>query len=115
MVLWKQLHECQNWCIWKGWNGNYGFGFPFASHVEPNYFFNKETNRWEYYRPQYEDQNVVPYHSTLLLLWGAHLNILCITSFYWSFYLLKYAIKCEPHGTLNLNTKNVERLNLQNA
>jgi hypothetical protein len=51
----------------------------------------------------------------LLLLWGAHLNILRITSFYWSFYLLKYAIKCEPHGTLNLNTKNVECLGLQNA
>ncbi len=81
MVLQKQLHKCQNWCIWKGWNGNCRFGFPFVSHVEPIYVFNKETKRWEYYRPQYEDQNVVPYHSTLLLLWGAHLNILRITYF----------------------------------
>jgi hypothetical protein len=24
-------------------------------------------------------------------------------------------MKCEPHGTLNINTKNVERLGLQNA
>jgi hypothetical protein len=24
-------------------------------------------------------------------------------------------MKCEPHGTLNLNTKNAERLGLQNA
>ncbi len=29
----------------KGWNGNCRFGFPFASHVEPNYFFNEETNK----------------------------------------------------------------------
>jgi hypothetical protein len=53
---------------------------------------------------------------TLLLLWGAHFNILHFTSLYWSFYLLKSAMKCEPpHGTLNLNTKNVEWLGLENA
>jgi hypothetical protein len=64
-----------------------------------NFFFLiKKTNKWEYYRPQYEDRNVVPYHSTLLLLWGAHLNILRITFSYWFFYLLKYVMKCEPHG-----------------
>jgi hypothetical protein len=62
----------------------------------------------EYYTPRYEDQNVVPYHPMLLLVCGSHLNILHITSSYWSFYLLKYAMKCEPHGKLNLNTKNVE-------
>jgi len=48
----------------------------------------------------------------LLLSWGTHLNILHITSSYWSFYFLKYAMKCEPHGTLNLNTKNVEQLGM---
>jgi len=48
------------------------------------------------------------YHPTLLLLWGAHLNIICIRSFYWSFYLLKYTMKCEPHGILNLDTKNAQ-------
>jgi hypothetical protein len=51
----------------------------------------------------------------LLLLRGVHFNILHITSSYCSFYLLKYAMKCEPHGTLNLNTKNIEWLGLQNA
>ncbi len=29
MVLWKQLHQCQPWCIQKGWNGNCKFEFPF--------------------------------------------------------------------------------------
>lgn len=42
MVLQKQLHECQNQCIQKGWNGIYKFGFPFASHIEPNFFYSKE-------------------------------------------------------------------------
>jgi hypothetical protein len=111
----KQLHECQSQCIRKDWNGTCRFGFPFASHVEPNSSFNKETNKWEYYRPRYEDWNVVPYHPTLLLLWGAHFNVLHITYSYWSFYLLKYVMKCEPCGTLNLDIKNVERLGLQNA
>jgi hypothetical protein len=64
--------------------------------------------KWEYYRPQYENRIVVPYHPTLLPLWETHFNILCITCFYWSCYLLKYAMKCEPRGKLNLNTKNVE-------
>jgi hypothetical protein len=41
----------------------------------------------------------------LLLFWQAHLNILCIRSSYWSFYLLKFAMKCESHGKFNLNTK----------
>jgi hypothetical protein len=114
MVLRKQLHECQSQSIRKNRNGTSRFGFPFASHVEPNSFFNKETNKWEYYKPRYEDQNVVSYHPTLLLLWGVHFNVLHITSSYWSFYLLKYAMKCEPPGTLNLNYKNGERLGLQN-
>ncbi len=38
MVLRKQLHECQCQCIWKDQNGTCRFRFPFASHVEPNFF-----------------------------------------------------------------------------
>jgi hypothetical protein len=83
----------------KGHNGTCKFGFPYSPHIEPNSFLIKKTNKWKYYTPPYEDQNVVPYHPTLLLVCGAHLNILCITSSYWSFYLLKYAMKCEPQGS----------------
>jgi hypothetical protein len=108
MLLQKELHECQKLLYLKSCNRTCKFGFPYSPHIEPNYSFNKKTNKWEYYRPQYEDQNAVPYHPTLLLLWGTHLNILCITSSHWFSYLLKYIIKCEPHGKLNLNTKNVE-------
>jgi hypothetical protein len=52
MVLWKQLAWMSKLMHLKGWNGNCRFGFPFASHVEPIFFFNKETNKWEYYGPQ---------------------------------------------------------------
>ncbi len=60
--------------------------FTHLSYIQP-YSFNKETNKWEYYKPLHEDKNVISYHSTLLLSWGTHLNILHITSSYWSFYL----------------------------
>jgi len=65
MVLQKQLHECQNWCIWKGKNGTCRFGFPFLLHVISYVIFNKETNKWEYYRTWYEYRNIVPYHPTV--------------------------------------------------
>jgi hypothetical protein len=32
-------------------------------------------DRWEYFLPRQCDQNVVMYCVTLLLIWGAHLNI----------------------------------------
>jgi len=76
MVLRKRLHQCQPWCIQKGWNRNCKFEFLFLSHIEQNSVFNKTKNKWDYYRPRHEDQNVAPYHPTLLLLWGAHLYYL---------------------------------------
>jgi hypothetical protein len=55
MVLQKQHHECQNRCIRKGKNGTCRFGFSFFLDVKSYTIFNRETNKWEYYRPQYED------------------------------------------------------------
>ena len=80
-----------------------------------NMDFLSKIKRWEYYKPRHEDCNVVPYQASLLLVWGAHLNLQRINTTYWSYYLLKYAIKCEPHGLLNLNKKNAERLGLDGA
>ena len=48
-------------------------------------------------------------------MWGAHLNLRRINTIYRSYYLLKYAMKCETHGPINLNKKNVERLGLHGA
>lgn len=47
-----------------------------------------------------------------MLLWGAHCNIQKITSTSWSFYVLKYAMKCEPPGKLNLDIEAAKRLGL---
>jgi len=57
----------------------------------------------------------MPYHACLLLLWNAHINIQYIIFSYWSYCLFIYIMKCEPHGTLNLNKKNVEWLGLQDV
>jgi hypothetical protein len=70
---------------------------------------------WQYYHPCYEDQNVVPYHCIALILWGAHMNIQQITSSYWSYYLLKYAMKCEPQGTIKLDDVSARSLGLVDA
>ena len=41
------------------------------------------------------------------------MNLQSITSTYWLYYLLKYVIKYEPHGAIQLNPKNVARLELE--
>ncbi len=51
------------------------------------------TLHYVFHRPRYCDRNVVPYHPTILLLWGAHMNLQRITNHAWSFYLLKYSLK----------------------
>ncbi len=50
-----------------------------------------------------------------LILWGAHMNIQRITSSYWSYYLLKYVMKCEPQGTIKLDDVNAGSLGLVDA
>ena len=43
------------------------------------------------------------------------MNIQRINTAYWSYYLLKYALKCEPHGPIQLDKTNAERLGIQGA
>ncbi len=43
------------------------------------------------------------------------MNIQRITSSYWSYYLLKYAMKCEPQGTIKLDDVNARSLGLIDA
>ncbi len=58
---------------------------------------------------------MVPYYCTTLILWGAHMNIQRITSSYWSYYLLKYAMKCEPQGAIKLDDVSARSLGLVDA
>jgi len=115
IVMKKQLHTCGNRCILNESRNQCKHGFPFNAQLYQQFKFNNYTNHWEYHCPKYEDHNVVPYHASLLLLWGAHLYIQRTTPSYWSYYLLKYVMKCEPYGALNLNHKNAEHLSLQNV
>jgi hypothetical protein len=91
-------------------NNQCKFGFLYSQRIFKNPIVNNVSNRWEYYMPKYADHNVVAYHPTLLLLCGAHINMLRNTSSHWSHYLLK----SEPHGCIELNTKNASCLGLQN-
>lgn len=64
-------------------------GFPYDINLDSHAKVNISTNRWEYFWLKHCDQNVIPYHPTLFLIWDAHLNIQIITSSFWSYYLLK--------------------------
>ncbi len=75
MVLRIQLHQCQPRCIQKGRNGNCKFEFPFLSHTKQNSISNKRRNKWEYYRPRNEDQNVAPYHPTIIIVGSSFIYI----------------------------------------
>jgi len=49
------------------------------------------------------------------MLWGAHMNMQQITSSYRSYYLLKYAMKCEPQSTIKLDDVSAKSLGLVDA
>jgi hypothetical protein len=112
LVMRKQLQICGNRCKHKS---HCKYAFPFTMQPNQQSKFNNYTNWCECYRPRHEDHNVVLYHASLLLLWNAHFNIQHIILSYWSYYLFKYTMKCEPHGTLNLNKKNEKWLGLRDV
>ena len=114
-VMRKQLHTCTSQCHHRKSHETCKYEFSFPPHTEEQTTYNVDTRRWEYYRPRYEDRNVVPYHATLLLLWGAHINLQSVNTTYWSYYLLKYAMKSEPHGPIQLDKTNAEHSDLQGA
>lgn len=104
LVTRKQLHICTDpgnpGCCEEG---HCKYHFPAAVQSNFNTVYDPKSKRYLYYRPRYVDRNVVPYHPTILLLWGAHMNLQRVTNAAWSAYLLKYALKCEPVGKLNLD------------
>ncbi len=57
----------------------------------------------------------MPYHSARLILCGAHMNNQRITFSYRSYYLLKYAMKCESQGTIKLDDDSTKSLGLVDA
>ena len=111
-VIQKQVHDCgRELC--KGCNGRCKLGFPYKIQSSKEPQFNKTTLRYEYYRPRKTDRNVVPYHPLVLLLWGAHMNIQKVTNCTWTFYLLKYVNKMEPHGNMTLDEASAKALGIK--
>ena len=109
-VVTKQQHRHrEDGCLA---NGHCKYCFPFEVHPEREASLNPKSNRWEYHRPETSDCMIVPYHPLALLLWGAHMNVQRVTGADWSFYLLKYAMKIECIGKLDLGTATPERLGL---
>ncbi|KAG2482459.1 hypothetical protein HYH03_018605 [Edaphochlamys debaryana] len=113
-VLTKQLHTCREagkaGCCQEG---PCRYKFPFAPHQSLTPELDPETQAYKYYRPSWPHRNVVPYHPVLALLWGAHMNLQRINSSNWSFYVLKYAMKAEPTGSLRLDPASCVALGLE--
>eukprot|EP00798_Chlamydomonas_sp_ICE-L_P003121 gene3121-biopygen20880 len=111
MILRKNMHTCgqvgDSGCREKG-KCKYGFPLPQQHNRTPVY--DVPTKRYLYFRPREEDRNVVPYHPTVMAIWGAHSNLQVITNETWSYYVLKYAMKTEPLGKLNLDVNTAKNL-----
>jgi len=110
IVMRKQIHRCSPAKCQH--NGKCRLGFPYSEQHEHSPVLDEKTNRYSYYRPHKKDNNVVPYHPAVLLLWKAHMNVQLVTQQAWSFYLLKYALKAEPMGQLNLDSTVLHNLGL---
>ncbi len=61
----KQLHTCENRSILKKYKNQCKYGFPFNAQPNQQSKYNNYTNHWEYYRPKYEDRNVVLCYASL--------------------------------------------------
>jgi hypothetical protein len=111
-VVSKQMHECRaHGCLE---HGRCKYMYPHPPQPLREAQFDPHSMRYMYYRPGHEHRNVIPYHPTLLLLWGAHMNLQLVTNTAWSKYLLKYSLKCEPHGRLNLDAQAARDLGMEN-
>ncbi len=72
-VLTKQMHVCRpNGCCTAG---ACKYGFPTRPHTAAAPALDPATLRYQYYRPSWAHRNVSPYHPTVALLWGAHINL----------------------------------------
>ncbi len=82
MVLRKQFHECQNWCIWKGRNGNCRFGFLLLHMLNPILFSMRKQI----------DGNTIDHDMKIEMLF--HIIQLCYYYgvFIWIFYVSHFCI-----------------------
>ena len=119
IVTRKHMHKCTPWagkangC--RDDKGRCKMLFPVAVSPTMGTTFDSHIMRYVYCRPRECDRNVIPYHPTVALVWNANTNIQRITGTAWSFYVLKYAMKSEPAGHMNLGPEVAAALHLQDV
>ena len=100
----KQMHRCNNNCK-SDWHNSrkYKYKFPFDNHLELNTSLDPKRHWRMYYYPNQQHCNIVPCHTSVLLLrqWQKKIQRINDTSL--SYYLLKYAMRIELIKKLNLN------------
>lgn len=89
--------------------------FPQPIHRDTTPVQRECGRRYCYYCPRECDQYTVPYLPDLALLFDAHVNIVKIVAEEWSAYLLKYAAKAPPGGTLHLSPQELFELGFADA
>ncbi len=119
IIMRKHMHKCTPWagkadgC--RDDKGRCKMLFPFDVSPSVNTTFDPKIMRYVYCRLRHCDRNVVPYHPTLALVWNASTNLQRITGTAWSIYVLKYSMKSEPIGKLDLGPEVAARLHLQDV
>ena len=77
-------------------------GFPYAVHADPAPSQDPGSQKWIYHRAHEADAYVIPYQATCLALWKGHCNVQCVSNEAWSKYVLKYAMKADCAGDIDL-------------
>lgn len=112
MVQRKQKHTCDEseyGCVQD--NGQCREGYPYAAN-RAGTVFDRQRGLYKYLRMGPADSKIVPYHPLLLLLWNGGCNVQRITNCAWSKYVLKYAAKAEPTGSLDIDVNTAAQLGI---
>ena len=112
LVTDKQMHRCRPGKCKK--NGACRYGFPYKP-CEEGAHYDDALKQWVYYRPGEQNAYVVPYHPAVLLLWGAHVNVQRVVRNSLHNYLVKYVVKSEAVGRLDINDEVVSLLGFDEA
>jgi len=110
-----QLHNCTQKCLK---DGKCKYGFPFSTRSSTS--LSQDGKFVLYRRIEKEDERVVPYHPSLLLLLNSHINVQMTTTSGAGVYVSKYAAKAEPTQTIQTQGKienffRLRRLSINNA
>lgn len=113
IIVSKMQHQCVDGMCRH--NGKCKYGFPYPVQMDHTPKLDPITGRNLPYCPGEEHRNTACYVPMITLLWGAHSNVVLITQAAFSHYLLKYTMKCEPAGRLNISADTLHTLGITEA